>query len=273
MSSLTRTDLTTAQKVQCAAQALARQARGVITKVSREFGLSRPTVYEAAASAEAVLEKHFDRGLIETVAVEVDEAQLRRAVIALRVVAPNSLRAIEALLPLLYPGHRLSYGTIQSWLVEAEAHAQRFNDQVPLSAINAGALDELFSQGEPVLAGIDLDCGYLFSLGVRDHRAGEDWAEVLRQRQPQGLDLKVVVKDAAKGIAAGVSDVFPQAEQRDDCFHARFEMGKVRQRLERRAYAAIGREDDALKALRRTRAHHLKQRRKLKHKLVWAQRR
>jgi hypothetical protein len=51
--------------------------------------------------------------------------------------------------------------------------------------------------------------------------------------------LKLVVKDAAAGIAAGVRAVFPEAEQRDDCFHALYELNKVRLRLERKAYAAI----------------------------------
>jgi hypothetical protein len=66
--------------------------------------------------------------------------------------------------------------------------------------------------------------------------------------------------------------VFPEAEQRDDCFHVCYEMGKVRQRLERQAYAAIEREEEALKTLRRTRVKDRQQRRKLKHNLVWAQR-
>ena len=35
-------------------------------------------------------------------------------------------------------------------------------------------------------------------------RDGEAWAELLREGQCQGLELSVVVKDAAKGIAAGV---------------------------------------------------------------------
>ena len=48
MTGLHRTELTTSQKIQCAAQALARQERGGKTAVSREFGLSRPTVYAAA---------------------------------------------------------------------------------------------------------------------------------------------------------------------------------------------------------------------------------
>jgi hypothetical protein len=39
------------------------------------------------------------------------------------------------------------------------------------------------------------------------------------------LELSVV-KDAAKGIEAGVQEVFPAAEQRDDCFHVRYELNK-----------------------------------------------
>jgi hypothetical protein len=33
-------------------------------------------------------------------------------------------------------------------------------------------------------------------------------------------------------IASGVAEAFPQAEQRDDCFHALYELNKVRRRLE-----------------------------------------
>ena len=124
----------------------------------------------------------------------------------------------------------------------------------------------MFSQVEPVLAGVELDSGFLFALELRDSGGGEDWADVLRKGQQQGLDLKVVVKkvvvkkvvvkkvvvkDAGLGIAAGVSSVFPQAEQREDCFHALYEIGKVRQRLERRAYALIAAEYEAALASER----------------------
>jgi len=197
---------------------------------------------------------------------------LRRAVVALRVVAPNSIRAIEELIPLLYPGQSLSYGKIQQWLVEAEDHAQRFNQQVALTGIRAGALDELFSQGDPVLAGIDLDSGYLFALAVGEDRSAQTWAQLLDQGRTQGLDLEVVVKDAAPGIAAGVTAVFADAEQRDDCFHAYYQLGKICQRLERRAYAAILREQDLQDTLGRTRARERKRRLGLKQQLAWARR-
>ena len=46
------------------------------------------------------------------------------------VLAPNAIRPIEDLVPLLYPGVKVSYGTIQQMLVEAEGRAARFNTQV-----------------------------------------------------------------------------------------------------------------------------------------------
>ena len=220
------------------------------------------------------LRSHFEAPLLQGAAVDVrvDDAQLRRAVVALRVLAPNAIRPIEDLVPLLYPGVKVSYGTIQHMLVEAEARAARFNAQASLGGVEAGALDEMFSQGEPVLAGVDLDSGYLFGLSLSATRDGEAWAELLREGQCQGLGLSVVVKDAAKGIAAGVSEVFPHAEQRDDCFHVLYEMNKVRRRLERRAYAAIEREGEALGRLGKIRAYDKVRRRKAKRELSSARR-
>ena len=156
MTVLQRTDLTTSQKIQCAAAAVAGQhAHGSKTALSETYEISRPTVYAVGAAAESVLRSHFESPLLQGAAVDVrvDDAQLRRAVVALRVLAPNAIRPIEDLVPLLYPGVKVSYGTIQQMLVEAEGRAARFNAQASLDGVEAGALDEMFSQGEPVLAG------------------------------------------------------------------------------------------------------------------------
>jgi transposase-like protein len=123
MTGLHRTPLTTSQKVDCAAQALAGQeAHGTLSELSRQFGVSRPTLYQAREVAGAVLTQHFARDEAEhqAVRVTVDEAQLRRTIVALRVMAPNAIRPIEELLPILYPGVRISYGKVQSILAQAE---------------------------------------------------------------------------------------------------------------------------------------------------------
>ena len=223
MTGLHRTALTTSQKTQCAAMALAGQeVHGTISEVSREFGISRPTVYEARSTAGEVLREHFEKeeSAHRAVRVDVDDAQLERAVVALRVMAPNAIRPIEELVPILYPGVRVSYGKVQSILVQAEEQAKAFNAKADLSPIKASASDEMFSQGDPVLGCVDLDGGYLFALSLHQSRSGADWAEVLETAKARGLELATVVKDAALGIDAGVREVFPDAERRDDCFHA-----------------------------------------------------
>jgi hypothetical protein len=202
MTSLHRTPLTTSQKIECVAKAIAGQEDGGgIAGLSRSSGVSRPTVYAAKGAAWEVLREHFEEPESDpTVWVKIDPAQVRRTVVALRVMAPNALRPIEEIIPSIYPGVRLSYGKVQSIAAEAEAQAAAFNAKADLSGVlRAGALDELFSPGEPVLAGVDLDSGYLFGLAVRETRSGEDWAEVLKQGQEQGLSLGVVVKDAGLG--------------------------------------------------------------------------
>ena len=98
-------------------------------------------------------------------------------------------------MPLLYPGVKVSYGTIQQMLVEAEGRAARFNAQVSLGGVEAGVLDEMFSQGEPVLAGVDLDSGYLFGLSLSATRDGEAWAGLLREGQALGRLGKIRAYD------------------------------------------------------------------------------
>jgi len=246
MTGLNQTDLPTSHKVQLAASALAGQGTyGAVTDLAHTFEVSRPTVYSVAQTAEDVLTRHFAACETGERSVVVDQRQLERTIVGLRIVAPNSIRAIEALLSIVYPGMHISYGKIQAVLSEAEQRAADFNARCDLSGIEAGALDEMFSQGNPVLAGVDLDSGTLFSLALRESRSGDDWQEVLGAAKTQGLNLSTVVKDAAPGIARGVSDVFPYAEQRDDCFHAFYRMAKLKQHLERRGYGAITREQEA----------------------------
>jgi len=104
--------------------------------------------------------------------VQVDEAQLRRSVVALRVMAPNALRPIEQLIPIIYPDVHISYGKVQQLTSEAEQKAREFNAKVDMSKIDAAALDEMFSQGNPVLGGVDLDSGALFALALRESESG-----------------------------------------------------------------------------------------------------
>ena len=274
MTELTRTGLPTSRKVDLAASALGRQGQhGAMTALAVDFGVSRGTVYSARQTAKDVLAAHFAEVAatpppVPWLNVRVDEAHVRRVVAALRVVVPGTLRPIVELLPILFPGLRLSYGTIQALAAEAEAKAAAFNASVDLSSLTAGALDELFSQRRPVLGGIGLDCGYAFCLQMRESRSAEDWAEVLRGAKAQGLDLDLAVMDAAPGIAAGLRAEMPQCQGRADCFHVKYELGKVQRVFEQRAYGAMARLEETLRGLADAKAKDVSAR-KWQGRLFW----
>ncbi len=242
MTGLHNTDLTTSQKIEFSAKVLANQGlHGSVTQLSQEYEISRPTIYQVQETAQEVLSQHFSQTQeqLKAKTIVVDQAQLERTIIALSIMSPNSIRAIEDLLPIIYPGVTRSFGSIQSLLIKAQEKARQFNDTVDLSQIKAAALDEMYSQNAPVLAGVDLASGYLPSLELCESRSSEDWEAVLNRAKSQGMNLEIVVKDAALGIACGVKTVFPYAQQRDDCFHVLYDMNKVRRKIKSYAYNAI----------------------------------
>lgn len=161
---------------QVAASALAAQGGyGVVNDLAREHGLRRQRVYELRERARGALEAEFTPSEAEPPGrfrLELGPADLMRAVVALRVVTPASIRDIVDVLPVLY-GTEWSYGKVWSVLHEAEQRADALLKQVDLSDVDNIALDEMFSQGRPVLAGIDLDTQYLFQLEVSSDRSGD----------------------------------------------------------------------------------------------------
>jgi len=253
MTGLARTDLTTFQRVDLAATAVATQGQhGMVTQLARQHSVTRDTVYSARAQGRDALVRHFDASTRPQASLAITRQLINRSIVALRVVGAYSIRQIQTVLPLIYPDTSASYGYIQGIAVEAESRAATFNLSVDLSTLEAMAVDEMFSQGDPVLAAVDLDFGFLAALELCDDRSGETWERVLNTAKKQGINPRLFVKDAAKGIASGVTAAFPDAEQRDDVFHAVYEMGKVARLFEQKAYGTINAEYELERELAQT---------------------
>ena len=234
--------------IDLAVSALAGQGRyGTVTSLAREHDVPRKAVYQLRGQASEALSKAFAASGIEaprgSFSWVLTEADIERTVVALRVVVtPSSIRDIVAMAPIIY-GFGWSYGKIWNVLHRAERQAKALMELVDLVGIKTIALDEMFSQGQPVFAGLDLDSQYLFQLEVHERRTGEAWATALGElRDRQGLVPESIVKDAGSGLASGVQQCWPGKQERDDLFHATYLMGKEAYRLERRAYAAIDKE-------------------------------
>jgi len=248
---------------QLAVIALSAQGEyGIVTDLAREHSIRRQRVYDLRERARTALQVEFTPVVPEqagSFTLEVTSADMERAVVALRVVTPASIRDIVEVLPVLF-GKAWSYGKVWSVLNDAEQRAACLLEQVDLSGIENIALDEMFSQGRPVLAGIDLDTQYLFQLEVHSNRSGATWAESLgKLRDHQGLRPKRVVKDAGSGLRAGVRTCWPGVDEHDDLFHAVYMMGQEACYLERRAYKAIKTVDELTRRLTRARTETKRQ--------------
>ena len=142
-----------------AALALSAQGRyGAVTDLARQHGIRRQEVYALRERAWEALEAEFTPTAPElrgSLTLNLAQRDIERAVVALRVVTPASIRDIAEVLPLLY-GVEWSDGTVCNVLDKAERRAQALLEEVDLSGIDNLAVDEMFSQGRPVLAGIDL---------------------------------------------------------------------------------------------------------------------
>ena len=199
------TQLSSCNSIRIAALGTGLQGKyGAVAGIAREFGVSRPTVYARAEKGLVALAEVFEpqeAGKVHAT-VEVDEATLQRAIVSCYVEGPNSVRDAQALVKAFY-GIHVGYGKVYAIVAEAEKRAAAFNRSVPLEGVRVAALDELFSQGDPVFAGLDLDTDYLFLLEHHQGRRGEDWANSLEDKKRQGLDPETVVKDAGTGLAAG----------------------------------------------------------------------
>lgn len=242
-----RHPLTPSSSAHLAIAALATQGQyGAVTGLAREYGLRRQQVYDLREHGRVTLEAAFapaESKVRGSFTLEVTPRDIERAIVAMRVIAPASVRDIRSLVTTLY-GVSWSYGKVWSVLNTAEQQAAEHLRSVDLSNVDSVALDEMFSQGRPVLAGIDLDTQYLFQLEVQNSRSGETWARSLGTlRDQQGLSPARVVKDAGTGLGAGVRHCWPTADEHDDLFHATYIVGKVARRLEQGAYRAMETEE------------------------------
>jgi len=227
---------------------IARQGEyGAIQKLSEASGHSARQLRSYRDRGLPTLEKVLSVSEDEEALLVLRQADLTRWVVASRMEGGSSVRGIQRSLEYGL-GVRMSYGSIEAVLHKAAKRGRELTDFEDLSNVKAIAMDEMFSQGNPVFAAIDLDSGYLVHLSVETDRKGTTWAQALEARkEEQHLEPEQVVKDAGSGLRAGVNALWPKAEQVDDLFHALYESSNAMQVIENQAYRAIWRHETSIK--------------------------
>ena len=220
---------TAAERAQWAATMLAHQGEyGIVTQLSREHQVSRPTLYAWREQAYSSLQASFSPQANPVVATPT-----ARHILTLWQTHASE-RGIQAAIRELL-AHGLSLATITSVLRQAEQRALHwFQTHVP-STTRALALDEIYGNARrgAYLNVVDVHSGAVWASEGPLPVDTESWTLVLWSLQERGLQWQRVVMDDAAAMQAACEQVTPAVSVQADQWHLWHVCSQLQGRLER----------------------------------------
>lgn len=203
---------------------------GSVTRLARQSGLSRPTLYALKARAQGALQQAFAppaRSPAPSVALE-------RQVLTLLATAHASQRGIQTCLhQLLQHGHSLP--TITAIIHGAQQRALTWMACHVPTTPRALALDELYANNRTgaYLHVVDVQSGAVWAAEGPLPADAESWILVLWSLQDRGLAWDRLVGDHGAALYAGAQAVCPDVPFQRDIWHELDRCAHVQARLDR----------------------------------------
>jgi hypothetical protein len=222
---------TAEQQVQWSAEMIAHAGEyGMLTRISRESGLSRPTLYRMKARALVGLQQTFAPSPVPvapTVAIE-------RQVLTLLTHAHATDRGIQTCLRHL-TAQGLSMPTIIAILHAAEQRARTWMATHAPATPRALALDELYANNRTgaYLHVVDVHSGAVWAAEGPLAADTDSWILVLWSLQDRGLVWDRLVGDHGAALHAGAQAVTPDVPFQRDVWHELDRCAHVQARLDR----------------------------------------
>ena len=207
---------------------------GVVSQMSRNYQVSRQTLYSWKERGQSALEAAFEARKVQREAAQ----QLERAVLTLLVEGHASYRGIQACLKELL-GLDVSLGTITA-IVQAAGHrAQSWLEQQVPGEERVVALDEQYSskRGEAYLNVVDVHSSQVWATLPPVAVDGESWTLAFWYLHEQGVVWKGSVSDGGKAIAEALQTTKAISTHQRDVWHLLHLAGQVQARLERAVQA------------------------------------
>ena len=230
---------TPAQRVQSASQMLTHAHQyGFVTRLSRETGVSRPTLYAWKARAEQALSQAF----LDTSAASVLTPPLERQILTLLIEGHNSYTNIQTCLRAL-TGRRLSIGTIAAVVAEAQRRALLWMAKNAPATSRTLALDEIYATNRRggYLNVVDTVSWAVWAAEGPLPVDSESWTLLLWLAQERGLRWHATVSDGGAAIGAACQKVDPEGQHGRDVWHIFQRWAQVQGRLERQLVRLIER--------------------------------
>lgn len=209
------------------------------SEAERLFGVSSSYYYSLKKPAEAVLSILYPEGgdVIGFIAITPDF--LKRCVLALMFYCRAPIEGIVCFFDRVI-GHHVSKGTIGNITNAASIKAEEFDRTISLAGIKNAAIDEIFQQDTPVLAGVDLDTRFVVMMEPVEDRTGETWGSNLDSQKARGFAPTNVIGDGGTGLSKGVREAFgDEVNLQGDVFHALRAVGVVVSSIERKAMSKL----------------------------------
>lgn len=219
------------QRAQWTAIMLAHQGEyGLVTRLSRENGVSRPTLYAWRKQAQQALLRSWTR---PTPTPPVSP-RLERQVLTVLVHAHASERGLQTCLRTL-SGRGLSLATISQIVHEAQQRALDWMQTHIPASVRALALDEIYANNRrgAYLNVVDVHSGAVWAAEGPLAVDTDSWTLVLWGLQERQLRWDRLVADDGAAIAAACRTVSPQLPLQRDQWHVWHSCAQVQARLER----------------------------------------
>jgi transposase-like protein len=223
---------TPADRAQCAAHLLAHPGEyGLVTALSRQFGVSRPTLYAWRARAQQALHDAFT----PPAPPAPRTAAVDRQVLTTFVAAHASARGIQTCLRTLAQ-QGLSLTTITHILQDAEQRALAWMATHVPPTVRALALDEIYANDRhgAYLNGVDVHSGAVWATEGPLAVDSDSWTLVLWELQARGLRWNRVVLDGGAALQAACRTVTPALPLQHDQWHVLHSCATLQARLTRR---------------------------------------
>ena len=231
-----RDDITGSQRAQIAIEVLSPQRPwGVVTRLAREYGVTRETIYNISDRGEKVLAVGLEPGPHGPQPAEktilVDRNRLVRGTVALTEKGVSQRGVSFCLEELL--DTRMSPSWVNAELARVEEAAAVVNERWRPVVNETLSGDEIYSNDDPNLLVVGNNSLYIYALTRQPTCDGDTWGCVLLEVP----DCPQFASDGGKGLAAGAKAA-EMGHQLDWDHLLRPMWGQV-SRLERQAYAAL----------------------------------
>jgi hypothetical protein len=213
---------------------------GKMTQIAKAYQISRTFLYQLLLMANLQLETLFSD---EKRLFQKDHQHLDQLLLLLRLEGKCSLLSISAILKAL-AYHPNSVGYLSQFFQSA-GQMLPSTLLMPSKKLVFYLSDEIFALHMPILLTIDARSTTILNIELASDRSAETWRahfDALEEHQFFSLGM---ASDRGLGLVAGYQAACDMALWVADYFHEFRDLFEVLHQLERKAYAAIGKEHEA----------------------------